>query len=331
MIVPGRTSAYQNSATGWKISIPVFDTHGATSLFTTVEDLLKWQHNFVTGTVGSRRLLAEAETSALLNDGKPANYGFGISTEVYRGVKAFGHGGADAGYRADLVRFPEHQLDVAVACNFAEATPGSYARGVADILLEGKLGPVATTAAPPAGTVTIPGPRLAQLAGVYKQSKSDQALLFSARDGKLVLDNFGATLDPIDPSHFTAFGIIVQFDGPAGQPPTGVQLLSGGTVFESMVRMPSFTPRRESLADYAGDYWSDELRVGWKVAVEDSGLVLQPFKHRKQTLRPAFEDAFLSEVLGTIRFTRTKGKVTGLRVSGGRVRNVDFVRGSSHP
>ena len=141
MIVPGRTSAFEMGPSGWKISIPDFDTHGATSLFTTVGDLLKWQHNFEAMTVGSPALIKDALTSVVLNPGKPANYGFGISIEKYRGAEAFGHGGADAGYRADVVRFPAHHLEIAVACNFAEATPNTYARAVADIVLEGKLLP----------------------------------------------------------------------------------------------------------------------------------------------------------------------------------------------
>ena len=118
MIVPGRTSAFVMGPSGWKLSVPNFDTHGATSLFTTVGDLLKWQHNFESKVVGSPGLIKDALTSAILTNGKPANYGFGISIEKYRGAEGFGHGGADAGYRADVIQFPAHHLEIAVACNF---------------------------------------------------------------------------------------------------------------------------------------------------------------------------------------------------------------------
>ena len=48
-ITPNRTSAYSKDDQGkWKISVPVFDNYGATSLFTTVEDLSKWDENFYT-------------------------------------------------------------------------------------------------------------------------------------------------------------------------------------------------------------------------------------------------------------------------------------------
>ena len=52
-ITPNRTSAYSKDNEGiLKISIPVFDNYGATSLFTTVEDLAKWDENFYSKKIG---------------------------------------------------------------------------------------------------------------------------------------------------------------------------------------------------------------------------------------------------------------------------------------
>ena len=52
MIVEGRAYAYGpdgDAESGYRISIPDFDVVGATSLFTTVEDLARWDRNFITG------------------------------------------------------------------------------------------------------------------------------------------------------------------------------------------------------------------------------------------------------------------------------------------
>src|SRR5688572_16119862 len=70
MIVPGRTSAYnprQGAGRGgasigvdnYAISIPVFDNAGATSLFTTVQDMAKWERNFLSPTVGDSQTIAQ--------------------------------------------------------------------------------------------------------------------------------------------------------------------------------------------------------------------------------------------------------------------------------
>ena len=106
-IVRNRAYAYAPNDDGTlRISIPDFDTVGATSLFTTVEDLARWDHNFTTGTVGGRVVLDELLTRGTLNDGRTISYAFGLAHGRRRGVATVGHGGADAGYRSHYVRFP---------------------------------------------------------------------------------------------------------------------------------------------------------------------------------------------------------------------------------
>ncbi len=324
-VVPGRTAAYQEVNGVWKSSIPQFDTHGATSLFTTVEDLLKWQHNFETGTVFGKPLLREAETSGVLNDGRSINYGYGISVGTYRGTPVFGHGGADAGYRADVVRFPEHGLDVAVACNFAAATPGNYSRGVADIVLGDKLTPV-----PDRKPNALTGARAQAIAGVYRSSRSDLATIYRVNDGKLVGGAFGPgfPVDAIDDSRIRMGGSEGVLVGPSGGAPVAIRVLDGGKLADSLVKMPPFEPNRAALAQYVGDYWSDELRVSYRIEQGDSGLVVKTFKHGTFPMRPLYPDAFQAQRAGTMRFLKTGGRVTGFRVSGGRVRNVVFTRGA---
>ncbi len=327
-IVVDRTSAYERGDSGvWKISIPDFDTHGATSLFTTAADLLKWMHNFDAPTVGSAALIRDAQTSSKLNSGKDTNYAFGLSLETYRGVRAIGHGGADAGYRADVVRFPDEGLEVSVLCNFAEATPNRYSRAVADVLLNGKLGPRDEVAPVPTG-IALSDAQLDEVAGVYRTPGTDQAWLLRRQDGKLTLVNFQLPLAPIDARRFTAAGVVAEFTGPEGQPATGATLRVGRQVIDSMVRAPFFAPSRAQLAAFAGEYWSDELQIWYRVELADSGLVLHRPKFPTRPMTPAFADAFLVPGTGTLRFAREKGRPARFFVTGGRVRGVEFRRGT---
>jgi len=148
MLVPGRTSAYARRAGGWHVSIPNFDVYGATNLFTTVGDLLKWEANFDHPLVGDRRLFDEMETPGRLANGKATSYGFGLGIYRYRGARVVEHEGGDAGYRSYLGRFPERGLAIAVLCNAATANPTLLARGVADAYLGSSLAPVETKVAP---------------------------------------------------------------------------------------------------------------------------------------------------------------------------------------
>ena len=85
MIVKGRAAGYARRADGtWRVSLPNYDTYGATSLFTTVGDLLKWAANFREPRVGDETLLRERATSATLTNGDTTGYGLGIATEIFR-------------------------------------------------------------------------------------------------------------------------------------------------------------------------------------------------------------------------------------------------------
>ena len=262
-----------------------------------------------------------------MNDGKAIDYGFGLSLETYRGAKAVGHGGSDAGYRADVVRFPEHGLALAVLCNFAGATPGQYSRQVADIILEGKLAPVvASTTASNSAPVTLGPAQLAAVAGVYRRPGTDEAWIFVVRNGALTLTTFGGvSLTPLAERRFTAFGLVIEF---GNAEPVEARALFGVQVIGTYRKVAAFTPTKEQLGAFAGEYRSDELGVTYHIAARDTGLVLQRRKFEDSALAPAFEDAFSGSV-GTVHFTRLRGRVTGFLITGGRVRNLRFTKTAS--
>ena len=123
----------------YRLSVTNFDTVGATSLLTTVEDLALWDENFYRPLVGGPALVAQQLERGKLNSGKELDYAFGLVHGKYRGLATVDHGGADAGYRADLLRFPEQHFSVACLCNKAETNPGELTRKVADIYLADQL------------------------------------------------------------------------------------------------------------------------------------------------------------------------------------------------
>ena len=135
-IVPGRTQAYlRREGGGYKISIPEFDVAGATSLFSTVEDVFHWNEQFSTDRVTSKAVLEDFQRSGTTNDGKDIDYGWGIATNVYRGITLVGHSGADHGYRAKYQRAPAHGFGVAIFANYAAISPSTLARSVIDVML----------------------------------------------------------------------------------------------------------------------------------------------------------------------------------------------------
>jgi CubicO group peptidase (beta-lactamase class C family) len=327
MLVPGRTSAYVMRDGSWHVSIPNYDTYGATSLFTTVGDLLKWEANLDSPTVGDRTLIARMETPTPLTSGDTSNYGFGLVADRYRGARAINHSGGDAGYRTFVERFPDLGLATVVLCNSGSSNPALLARRVADAYLGSALAPVQADVTPQsaAPAITLSPEKLRARAGAYLEPRTMSVNGLSFRDGKLMLGFQGnQALVPISEDRMAVPGqpTIVVFNDAASTldlvPPAGRP--------RRMERHAPVTATPQLMASYAGDYISDELGGAIKrVVATDSTLTLNTGTSSAITLRPVFADTFLGGGY-TVQFTRARGQVTGFDVTNARMRHVKFVR-----
>jgi len=140
-IVKNRAYSYGFNSKG-KIAknILSYANVGATSLFTTVEDMAKWDKNFYTGKVGGMDVLKKMVQKGVLNDGKEIEYANGLIINKYKGLLTIGHDGGDAGFRTDFFRFPNQQITIICFSNFAGLRAVIISKKVADIILEKKLG-----------------------------------------------------------------------------------------------------------------------------------------------------------------------------------------------
>ncbi|HUF28321.1 MAG TPA: serine hydrolase domain-containing protein [Gemmatimonadaceae bacterium] len=332
MLVRGRTSAYAPRQGGtWRVSIPNYDTYGATSLFTTVGDLLRWQANFDDPVVGDRELLREMQTRAVLANGDTTGYGLGLATDRHAGRLLIGHGGADAGYRSYLGRFPDDGLSVAVLCNLATANPAALARQVADAY----LGVAPATAASTAGsaparpaTARVSEAELARYAGVFHDETTDDVLFLTLRDRRLVLGRTdGPPLIPLGAGRFlvTARAAELTFGG-RDQGSVEMRSTTGGSGARRFERRNVPAPSPQALAAFAGTYYSEELDATYRVTAADSTILLQTRTAMPRSLYPAFDDAFMAGGM-LVLFSRAEdGRITGFRLSQGRVRGIMFVR-----
>jgi CubicO group peptidase (beta-lactamase class C family) len=322
MVVPGRTSAYARNANGqWRVSIPNYDTYGATSLFSTVGDLLKWEANFTTKTIGDESIFRAMNASATLTNGDSTFYGFGRVTETYRGATLVGHSGGDAGYATYVGTFPEHQVGIAVFCNGGN-NPTALTRRVADVVIGSKLGPMPPTLT---ARATLTPDQLRPFAGVYMNPVTSGVLFVTLRGNNLVLGRLtGPTLVPLGPRRFGIDGSVAEYE-----------FQQDGSLLIHGRPSPPQTPQRFTRYDvadlrgaplkaYAGTYRSDELGVTYTVTATDSTLVLQTRWGMERAVRSAYADVFTGPF--TLVFTRKAGRIDGMLMTGGRVRRVRFER-----
>lgn len=325
-IVKGQAYGYRPADGSFRLSVTNFDTTGATSLLTTVEDLLLWHFNFENPKVGAS-ILPLMQTPAKLNNGEAITYAGGLQVSKYRGLPTIGHGGADAGYRADFLRFPEQRLAVACACNVATAAPGTLTRKVAEIFLEKEMEPA--EAKEPR---KLEGPPLEiskALEGVYWSEKDDAYRVVELRDGALYLNGWGneRKLEPREGGVFGApntESALRFLDTSEGVPQTLRQTMGDsddGTLFK---RVKAARLDAASAAAYEGIYQSAEIAIPYRVYWKDGKLWLSRTKRKPSPLVPLIKDHFLGED-GNFRFERnSSGKVTAMVLDAGRVKNLRF-------
>jgi len=339
MIVPGRTSAYapRGGARGggagadrYAISIPVFDNAGATSLFTTVQDMAKWDANFLNPRVGNASIMSLMHERGRLTNGTSIPYASALSHGEIRGLAIVGHGGADAGYRADYMRFPGERHAFVTMCNVATANPSQLNAAVANVVLGDRMSaPVAraATTAAPVKEVPMAAEQLRRLAGIYVESTTGSPAEVRFNDSTQSLHAGRAAGAPrlvhVGNNEFvvTAGNQLQRFRIANDTMTVLTGNMTTGT------RMQPANVSLAGLRELAGRYRSEELDVSWTVSVVgDSALMLSRPRVPDQRMSGVYRDGYNAGV-GNVRFVRDgAGRVTGLLLTAGRVRNIRFDR-----
>jgi CubicO group peptidase (beta-lactamase class C family) len=334
-VTPLRATGYSpRPGGGFRIDMSGFEQTGDGAVYTTVEDLLRWDANFFEPKVGGPRLLDDLHTQGTRNDGRTLPYALGLFVDDYRGARRVRHGGSWAGYRADLLRFPTFHTSVAALCNLGATNPSAYADRVADIVLADRFAP-ATAAAPAtpaasASTMRLPPARLAQLAGRYRNAARGETRVVTAADGTIstsLAPGLSFLVDDSATFHLAAAPVSVTFESDAsGKIVRMLERIAGGppNVFEP------FTPVTVSatqLAEYAGSYYAAEVDANFIVAADSGRLTVRFGAAPPRPLTPTVRDAFSAGGGTVLLFSRdAKRRVSGVTVNAGRVRGIGGVR-----
>jgi CubicO group peptidase (beta-lactamase class C family) len=221
-LIVNRALAYSPQAGGgWRLNVPGFDVIGDGGLFTTVEDLLRWDRHFLEPNERAATVSGMLERGRLAN-GESIPYAFGLVHGDYRGAPIIVHGGSYGGYRTLLMRFPQQRAAIATLCNTSAVNPGALSQQVADVLLEGELTQPPVVAAPPTMMPTPPATRAAELdsralarfAGTYYSSELDVTWRIDVIDGGLVVRRRATAdqkLEPRDTDTFSLRGGTLRF------------------------------------------------------------------------------------------------------------------------
>jgi CubicO group peptidase (beta-lactamase class C family) len=314
---------------------------GATSLFTTVEDMANWIRNYEDKTVGGPAVWDRMLTRGRLSNGTEINYARGIMRGVYRGLETIGHSGGDAGFASHVVYFPGQRFGVAVFSNLASFDPGAMALRIADVFLASPLAAASPAPAgeskapapvPASGPITLAPESLAAFAGTYWLESNLVRKLVVDKD-KLVYvrssDN-KSDLAPVSPTRFRMLGVpgdvFIDFTDRSGGRYTAFVFTESNGARIGAKRIEPFEPNEAQLREYAGTYRSEELDVRYVVTARAGSLRIKPGLGEEVEAGPLKKDSFAASRF-RIEFERDGGgRISGFRVSTGRVLNLRFTR-----
>jgi CubicO group peptidase (beta-lactamase class C family) len=221
-LVKNRAFGYTKTANGEFGNLTMrFDLVGSGGLYTTVEDLFLWDQNFYNNKLGKsgQQLIETMLTNGKLSNGKELDYAFALTNGVYRGAKTVSHGGGLGGYRAQLIRFPEHRFSVVILSNLASFNPTALAYKVADIYLAEHLEPLETAKEETVQANDAPATKSEELAptnaqlqefvGGYYNDELEVICKLSTENGRLFLQikhNSKMAVEPFDKDAFAAGG-----------------------------------------------------------------------------------------------------------------------------
>ncbi len=334
-IVKNRAYSFYETPSGYKKSNLNYANVGATSLFTTVEDLCLWARNFEKPVAGDEEIIKEMNTRGILNKGDTISYALGQDIGKYKGLKFISHGGADAGYRTFLGRFPDQEFSVVVFSNFASFNTAGIALKIADIYLKDKLitpKPKEPAVAPVSevNPLKVDEELLKSYCGQY-ELQPGIIVIISMEDNKLYVEAPGlprTTLSQNSPTEFILKEMNARLafnKDPDGAITKMLVNINGQEIIAPRVK--AFSPGEVNLEEFTGEFYSPELGTTYFFVLKNGKLTASHQRLSDFVLTPVKTDFFTTDqwFFGQVEFVRDAQKnISGIKVSGGRVRNLWF-------
>jgi CubicO group peptidase (beta-lactamase class C family) len=333
-IVKNRAYSYASAGPGggFKAAPLNYANVGATSLFTTAEDLARWVINFEDKKIGGADVIKQMQQQGVLNDGKQLGYAFGVIIAPHRGLNSVAHAGGDAAYRSFVIWFPEQRFGAVVLSNFGSLNPQQMAIRIAELYLSEKLAPAQPRPTPVERTAVKVDPAIFDSYTGRYLLEGRTVVTISKEGDKLIGQTGTAPKAELIPQSDTSFFV------KEGNSDLTFERDEKGNVVRFTMKNASQTQSAKrlsapataaQLAQFAGDYYSRELGTSYTVVVKDGNLVVQHRRHDDIPLTELDGDLFSSNqwFFQTVQFTRDNEKrINGFRLSSGRARNVRFDR-----
>lgn len=137
-VIKNRAKGYTRADEGYKPLDYNLLTAGGGGIYSTVEDLFKWDRSLYSEILVKKTTLREAFTPQV-DIGDDRFYGFGWFIGRHCGLNTVSHSGSLLGFRTNILRFPEQRFSVIMLTNLAQLKPAEMSKEIAGLYLDNKM------------------------------------------------------------------------------------------------------------------------------------------------------------------------------------------------
>lgn len=329
-VINNRASGYYLGNDGhYYVSPNSLTALGSSSMYSTTADLAKWvMHLHKLADEGSS-IYSRMLQKGVLNNGEEISYAFGLETREFNKSTWVAHSGGWASFSTYLVIIPEHDLSIVVLNNH-QGNPYQIALSIASLMVPDPSPSDNAEEAIESEEVMIASDKLSDYEGTYRLGPGWYVNI--TRQGEeLWTRATGEENYPMTALSDSVFSI----KDYGNRTMTFVHDDSGQVshmIYMGQKRQkvePYEKPGPEMLADYNGEYFSEELFATYSVFVEGDNLRIKHHRHGVHDLNYAWKDDFSGSLwfMNSVEFGRDEaGKVSGFVVNNFRARNQQFVK-----
>lgn len=315
-IVPNNATSYNKTKDGFVRSVEYWGYVGSGNMHTTTADLLTYLKNYYDPTPGWELAFDMMQTLDPLTDGSPNEYAFGVVVDDFLGRKRVGHGGSIGGFRANIAVFPTEKTSIAIATNFSSSGPAGKSNQIAKVLFD-------EPTAKNLKVVTVSKRKMESYSGSYWDGDTfterevtiggDTLYFGTGNEAFLPLkETLFVNTDPENASKIEFSNGKLTYYPESGKP----------MVFSKFQEEP-LTP--ELAKDYVGTYCSPEIETMYTIHLKNGELFAHHIRHGNVSLKQRKQDLLQGDFpLLHLKFNRKNGRIDGVWISNGRVRNLWF-------
>ncbi|MEA1885584.1 MAG: serine hydrolase domain-containing protein [Bacteroidota bacterium] len=310
---------------GFEREVEYWAYTGSGNIHSTAADLLKWMRYYYDSPGGWEDAFSMMLTLDPFNNGEPNDYAFGVRIDEYKDEKKISHSGSIGGFRSYACTFPEHETEIVILTNFSSSGVSGKINSIADILLD-KAEEDEEEIEFNYTEEEIDQNIIKRYIGAYKSEDLPDRLFEIFQKGDTLLCSYTGGRDT---RLYTASDSIFFNNSRRlkisliDTVPEKIIVSSNGRK-RDWVKTEKYVPDEEELREIAGKYWSPELETQYRFYVRDGELFGYQTRHGEFSLECIDKDVYVSDsgFINKIEIVRDRKKITGMKVTNSRVRDL---------